>query len=705
MRRRDQLDEIIDALADAPDDHGARHDVLDRASLSLLKQPGLGGQLIARLCAADKDNPDLEYLGNLLRSALDAGRMARENGQKRGSSLLSAIEDGVELAARQGKLDGTRRFLLARAWIQSGLQAPRVLELTQKDAVEAASDISTSADRAEVDAMLDKLLQDIVRETEGDAQTIHATFMETFPTMPEPMREHVVEFVTSKPEPIYAELGCFWLLDPSPTIRRAAAAGLESRLGKGLLGPETIARIVGLRSWIQEDEARKRLDNILHGAMRLGIGSAAPKSAWTVLSALASLPDGAGAQSFGIALQSGKKRCVAMVLLKQGHGVKDAYVMPCPTASDQKSLLKHLVRETGALPVSLDYIASTVSMALGEGQALGISPAPGLVDVVTLCGMTELRPTRSDTEGLLEGLASHAKVIALPSQKRPQLVNASANWWDRHQIVENWFEDSDAVHDLMDRHQSSRAMESALWKWLETRRSWWAQVIARAAATLEASDHRDAESFTATAMALLNGLALDKIPVMNIIHHQTIVSWFQDDLDMDFDPEFEAGAPTDPLPPKPERKGEFAKLLKGSIISVEWIDGFLMAMVVSPKVTMPDLWLPLIMENASPELNGPDLLRLIDIIMMHANGAVELANDKTDYELWMGQLKEPAKKDWAAGFTAGCESFPKAWPKKSVSRQDRSVRRLISDAAATGFAETDLRMVALWLASRCEHVE
>ena len=91
--------------------------------------------------------------------------------------------------------------------------------------------------------------------------------------------------------------------------------------------------------------------------------------------------------------------------------------------------------------------------------------------------------------------------------------------------------------------------------------------------------------------------------------------------------------------------------------------------------------------------------------MIHANGAVELANDTTAFELWIAKLTNLAKQNWAAGFTAGCESFPNAWPTKSMSQQDRAMRRLISDSAVTGFTESDLRLVAQWFSSRYQHVK
>jgi hypothetical protein len=76
-------------------------------------------------------------------------------------------------------------------------------------------------------------------------------------------------------------------------------------------------------------------------------------ASWTIHGIRATLPDGSGAQSIGIALQSGSQRKVAMLLLKQEHGVKDAYTIPCRTVRDQKSIIERVTFRSRAGPHDL----------------------------------------------------------------------------------------------------------------------------------------------------------------------------------------------------------------------------------------------------------------------------------------------------------------------------------------------------------------
>ena len=96
---QDMLETTLAELAQLDDDFDGRREICYRASFSMLHRPALGGQLIARICAAPENAPELEPLAELLGSVLDAARMAQENRKKRGKAFLMAVTDAVELAA------------------------------------------------------------------------------------------------------------------------------------------------------------------------------------------------------------------------------------------------------------------------------------------------------------------------------------------------------------------------------------------------------------------------------------------------------------------------------------------------------------------------------------------------------------------------------------------------------------------------------
>jgi hypothetical protein len=695
-----QIETAIAELTRLRDDDNAHREVLDRASYTMLHRPALGGRLIAILCATEENAPELEPLTELLASALDAARIARENRKKRGDTFLEAVTDAVELASGQGRLSPFHRLLLASAWTRNGLPAPASLEVSSADMMRAAPGPAPQ-DRVAAEAALEDLFRSLIEQTEGDALALHAALTETFPAMPSAMRQHVIAWSVGRSEPIHAKLACFWLLDPSAQIRAAAARALSERATAGTLSEEVAGKMVILRSWMPQDEPRTSVDKALKLAMRSGLATGASARPWTIHSVMATLPDGGGAQSVMVALQSGGSRKTAMLLFKQGHGVKDAYTVPCTSASEQKALISRISQETGAVKVPLSWLEGSIGMALADGLAAGLPPAPGLIEVAELCGLDKLRPEAVTTEAMISVLPASERIRDLSAQARGKLINASEGWWDRHEIVQSWFEESDHAHEVLEGRHSPRALDSALWRWLETRRDFWARLVGRAADVLAAADHPDANSFTATAMALLEGRDLKKIPVMADVHDQTIEAWVFDDPDVDQDATLEEWVEeAEADAPKPERKGELARLVKGSAITADWIDGFLMSVTIAPKVIAPGRWLPEILGSAIGNLTPDSIQRFADLILMRANACVDQANEPAEFTGAMSGRSQMAMRDWAAGFSHACEHFRSSWPAKSTAPDDRAMMQRTADAMATGFSAAELKSLGQWIVAR-----
>jgi hypothetical protein len=695
-----QIETVLAELTRLRDDDGARREVLDRASSSILHRPALGGRLVAKICAAEERAPELEPLTELLGSALDAARMARENRKKRGDAFLQAVTDAVELAAGQDKLAPFHRMLLASAWARNGLPAPAALELSATD-IEASGLASGIRNRAEAEVMLDELFRNLIEQTEGDAMALHAALTETFPAMPADMRSYVIILSAERPDPIHTKLSCFWLLDRDAAIRAAAARALADRAVSGTLSGELAGNLVVLRNWMPKDEARENVDQALKLAIRSGLTQGAAPAPWTLHSVLATLPDGGGAQSIMIALQLGSSRKVAMLLLKQDHGVKDAYTIPCGSASEQKALIQRIKQETGAVSVPVNWLGRALSTALADGLTVGLPPAPGLIEIAELCGLGQLRPEAVATDTLIADLPAAEGLRGLSAQARGKLINASGDWWDRHEIVRSWFEESDHAHEVLEGTRSQRAVESALWRWLETRRSFWARLVGRAADALAAAGDPDADSFTATAMALLDGRDLKKIPVMQDVHEQTIEAWVFDDPDVDQSATLEEWVEqAEPKAPKPERKGELARLVKDSAITADWIDGFLMSVTLAPKMIAPNRWLPEILGSAVASLIPDSIQRFADLILMRANACIAHAEDPVEFASAMSGRSKMAMRDWAGGFSYACGHFRASWPAKSTAPDDRAMVNQVSDAMSTGFSAAEVKTLSQSIAAR-----
>jgi len=296
---------------------------------------------------------------------------------------------------------------------------------------------------------------------------------------------------------------------------------------------------------------------------------------------------------------------------------------------------------------------------------------------------------------------SHAYWHGGATQKRGRLINASGDWWEHHDLLRYWHEESDEARQAVEQARSLSAKERALWRWLETRREWWAHQIARCAAVLDAAGHPDTASFAATAMALLEGRDLKKIPVMEDILEQSFEAWaFESDELADDDDAQGFVALSQDDEPAPEGEGEFDTLLENAKVTADWIDGYLMAIIIAPKMITPTRWMPPLFDHAITGLAPLELQRFLDIVMMRAHDAIGTAEDPEVFARQMAQRGPKGQQDWAAGFTLGCEKFKSSWPAISTGPNDRAVQRQISEGSKAGLETGEIRIIGQWLAAR-----
>lgn len=683
--RRGGIDDILAPLRNAPDATSWAKD-LEWASHELLSRPGAAGLIMVALLE-DQEDDDLYLVVELLEGVLNAARMAQENSQPMGAAFLGAIEAELRHHADADALDPTRRIALGRAFVRAGLPPSPHVALTEDALLGMPID---GADLPDIEPLLDSLLD----EAGSEPFAIYSALSEMLATLPHPVAGEIAKRLAQRPDPALARVGTYWLLDPAPQMRQVAAEGLLSRAEAGQMDAAHLGALVGIRPWLPDDPARQTLDAaIRHAIRRDASGGALPKP-WTLHRILASIPDGAGAQSIAILAQSGRNRAVAMLLLKQGFGLRDAYLVPCACANEQKAMAASIADQIDAVEVTESYLHQALATALGEGVDEGVPPAPGFLDVAEACGFQDLRPEARSVQDLLEFVGSEAGLTEISPQRLGRLVRRIEDWPEDYDVVSSWFEDTEELQDRLAGITAERSREREMWRHLETRRDWWARVFARTALTLNAADDPGWVGFAATAHALTQGRALKKTPIME---HIAWVSLQTPALGGDVQDVPHPGlAPEVP----PEKKGELARLLKHAGITSDWLDGYLMATVVAPKRINPGDWVnPLLMEVMSLP-NERDLQRFLDIVMLRYNTCNEAAADVAGLRAKFNKLPAAGWADWASGFMTVCAEFKSGWPTRSLKKDDKAMLRLINEAVSTEDPTLLLRTLPSWLAQR-----
>jgi hypothetical protein len=653
---------LLTALAQARDDETFAR-LLRDGGRALLHEPAAIG-LIA-LEALGKKGDVAHAAARLLATTLDEARMAVENELPEGPALLTAMAAAVAAHEAASPLSAPDRLALARAYASAGLVPPPFARLTAHSVTDHLPDDAAMPDLGEI---LDPVLRDA-----GDSPSqAHAALTELLAGLPPELAAMLVSMTVDRPGAAEARLGLYWLLDPQTDIRLAAATALLSRAG---LPPDLAALLPTLRKWMPDDPARAAVDAVIRRQMRAGAQPSAP--AVKVHRAAASLPDGVGAQSLIAAVQIGSRRAVAMAMLKQGHGVKDAFLIPCASATEQKTLLARILDEIDSIDLPPAALAAILARGLGEGLALGRPPAPGMVDMAEVWGAEALSPQPFGTADVLAALGPTSG----PAHDSA-LIAASATWADRFQHLDSWFEDTGPLREALARARTDAGREAAAWKHLATRREAWARTIAASAAVLQAGQDPIWPSFAAVARVLIGDRPLKRIPILHDIVAMTLEAWAAGE-----------GAAPEEAPDGGET------LLAEAGLGDAFLDGYLTALCIAPVAPEPEVWLGTLLGGIEFPGDG-SINRVLAAISAHVDQIEEAAPDPVAIAAHLSPLGPDGLQDWCTGFHALVTAAPRSWPARSLGPDDKRLLRTLSQVAE-GHPDPSLASVLpAWIAQR-----
>ncbi|TNF19030.1 MAG: hypothetical protein EP318_16325 [Rhodobacteraceae bacterium] len=656
---------LIDAIAAAPDDP-QRARLLHDGARALLAEPARVAALAALLIDPG-DSARQEAAAALLSDALAEARMAAENDAPEGRALIARLDTALATQDAARPFAPDLRLNLARIYARAGLVPPPFAMLSAETLPGTAPEAGEMPD---IGALLDPILKEL-----GDApQQVHAALAELLAGLPRELVTLMVSMTVARLGDVEARLGLYWLLDPEPDTRLAAALALLSRAEDRTLAPEIGALLPALRKWLPDEDARAALD----GAIRRQLQNRAPPAPGPapgvqpeIREAFASLPDGAGAQSLIASLRIGGQRAVAMAMLKQGHGVKDAFVIPCETQADQKTVLTRILSQIEAFQVPPEALAEALARGLGEAAELGLLPAPGMVDFAEFLGPDRLVPRPGATPEILGSIGAPEELAALSDANRRKLIARSAEWVMQLDQIDSWFEDTGDLRAAIARARSDTGRETAVWKHLATRRDWWARQIAVSAATLKASSEAPPRlwlSFAAVAQALVEGRALKRVPIMEAIVAMTLAA--------------DEDRHEEEVPPLTAPR-EVLALLARAQVDGAYLEGYLTALAIAPLQPAPADWLVALLGMIGAPRS--DLLDpLMQFLMTEANLINEISGDAQAMTRALAQLHDEDLRDWAAGFDDMVQATRGSWPAKRLNAEDKRLLRDLRRAADEG---------------------
>ena len=185
-----------------------------------------------------------------------------------------------------------------------------------------------------------------------------------------------------------------------------------------------------------------------------------------------------------------------------------------------------------------DTLRVLLEGALADGRMNGRLPAPGFLDVIEACGLFDLRPRELDLAALFDLADPERRVREAPARTLGRWINDAVALDRLAPLAQSWFEDSGKTRAIiasgMASGRTARGIETALRKYLETRRAQMSRRFLHTAVMLRGDGDRQCDrqrewqrewqSLTASAFGLMNARALKRIPLMEDVICMTIAA-------------------------------------------------------------------------------------------------------------------------------------------------------------------------------------
>lgn len=616
----------------------------------------------------------------LFSGVLNVMRMNRENLEKDAASMFALVEGWLGAKTESNSFGYNQKMALCQAFIRADLDPPDLIRI----------DLDASGSE---EFMGDLIPDDVT------GYPAYMVLREGVGAMPRDVAALFVSQMVAQAVPKLVSIGRYCLLDPMGEMRVAAAEGYVALAKTGAIDASVLSDLIRVRKWLPDQRTKSTLDRAIKEALRREASGGSVPRPWALHRLMASLPDGTGSQSIVASVSRGSEKRIATLLLKAGHGIKDAYAIPCTSTTDQRRTLAEIEESMPMYEVPVEYLPAVLATALGDGLATGLPPAPGFVDVAEMLGQNDIVPLDHGAVSALGIADPEARLDALSVAKHGRLIGQSIEWVRDHEMSSSWFVTDAVLSGKLDEAKSETQAERVVWAHLETKREFWSSLFARSATVLRHAGKDDWLAFAAVVQGLETGRSLKKITIFEMIAALTLdvaeqgeVGMLAEDGDLLEDPFADDGFG---LVMDPETTGELGRLLRKAPFSPNLIDGYLTAVIVAPRPVTPADWLPPLLEEINLPV-GKKLQRVLDIIMLRYNA---LQNELYEGDIGSGFRKHSARKfeDWLSGF-GRASAIPAAWPKRGLSKDDKKILGLIKDGVQDVHIQVTLKpLLPSWL--------
>ena len=330
------------------------------------------------------------------------------------------------------------------------------------------------------------------------------------------------------------DIAILTLMHPKQDVRDVVVTTHEQLMDRITLSSVSLSRLQTIRDWYPS-QYHDQFNSWIKRQRKKGVVFSTESTKPTIMRIKASEVDGSGAQGVFIHLKKSRKNRLCGLLFKQGIGIKDAWITPMISAKDIERYYDEAFDDSVMLrEVDLAYLLELTNHFLALTVENGSMPDLHLLEMQEELGLSWF-PKRLDVDYLMEQIA--VQISPFTPDSMQESFKRSKSWPKNKRFTESWYVENAEIDKLVNCCCSyidgvkvcrfADAIKAVFAKEFELNRERWLFHFLWIALWLKSKARKNEKIWQdgfLIAYAIYQGMALDALPIMHEICHQSVVN-------------------------------------------------------------------------------------------------------------------------------------------------------------------------------------
>jgi hypothetical protein len=328
------------------------------------------------------------------------------------------------------------------------------------------------------------------------------------------------------------ELAILFLLHPKAEVREVVFSTFEVIMEDLHLSPRALTRLQAIQKWFPSAQ-QNAIKHWIKLQRKKGV-TFDTENKKPAIHLRASEVDGTGAQGIFMHYRTGTKYRLCGLLLKQGYGIKDAWVTPPLAKKEVERFYNETFDESVVLrKVEQQFIERMVNHFLALTIADFRIPDLHFLEMQEELGL-EFQPIRIEPHHMIEQMA--IQISPFTQEVIDLTLKRTKHWPHTKQFTESWYLESSSIDKLVNRHcsfvkgvkvcQFEEAIEDVFSQEFESNRDFWMFHFLWIAFWLQSNSRKNDKTWQDSFIlgyCIHSRVSLKDIPIMYEICYQTVM--------------------------------------------------------------------------------------------------------------------------------------------------------------------------------------